>query len=182
MRFISCIKPLMPIEQHLKSSKHQPRNIQCPGCPRKFLSHPDLVGHFESGTCSSGVNQDAVHRVVRSYDRTNLITNPGRMIENGGGTTTYQATEAAWNRRVQCYECYLCHKYFSELDSLNRHLASAAHEERIYMCPLNTCRATFARFSSLWKHIESEKCGVKRFRQVQETIDGITNRFKAIGL
>jgi hypothetical protein len=121
-----------------------------------------------------------VNDIVRTFDTRNVITNPQRMI--GGPTTTYRATSASWNSNVQAYECYLCHKYFTTLSSLNRHLESPAHEEKMYVCPLTSCKAEFVSLSGLWRHIESEKCGVKKFAVVRDALDGLMGRMRRIAI
>src|ERR1700722_6587135 len=164
--------------QHLNSSIHLPKTVPCHWCNRSFISGPNLVGHLESGTCSPGMTRHDLQEFVRSCDTSNVITNPARMI--GNTTTTYQASEAAWSYRAQAYECYLCHKLFAMLPSLNKHLGSPAHEEKVYICPLQSCRGQFATLGGLWNHIESEKCGVKRFTAVKNAIDGIMGKMKQL--
>jgi hypothetical protein len=141
-----------------------------------FISGPALARHLESGACRSGVDRQTVNRVVRSYDTNNVITNPARMITNGAAPreVRYSSTGAAWNG--DAYECYLCHKEYRTLIALNQHLSSPAHEEKMYVCPLPACRAGFTTLSGLWSHIESEKCGVSKFKVVRNTLDGIVGR------
>ena len=165
--------------QHLQSSIHQEKNIRCKFCSRVFISGPDLASHLESGSCVSGINRHGVNDIVRAYDTRNIITNPGRMI-SGSTTTTYRATSASWNPYAGAYECYLCHKYYATLRSLNQHLESPRHEEKIYVCPGNSCRVEFATLSGLWRHIESEKCGIKKFAVVRDTLDGLVGKMKSI--
>ncbi|ESK85451.1 proteophosphoglycan 5 [Moniliophthora roreri MCA 2997] len=164
------------LRAHRQSSVHQPRNVMCPfkGCGQGFVSNSALVLHLENGGCPSGVDRATVNRVVRQYDRNNVITDPSRLIAGARGleqTTKYSASEAAWNGRA--YECYLCHKGYRSLNALNQHLASPAHQEKVYRCPLSTCRISFTTLSALCQHIESQRCGVSKFRQVQRAIDGV---------
>lgn len=135
-----------------------------------------MILHLESGGCRSGVTRQIINRYVRQYDTSNVITNPARLLTGGGGhntydDVTYSATAASWNGYE--YECYLCHSAFRSLVALNQHLASPRHQENIYVCPLGSCRLQFSGLSALCQHIESERCGISRFRQVQNTMDRI---------
>ncbi|KAG8791655.1 hypothetical protein FRC12_008501 [Ceratobasidium sp. 428] len=169
------------LKNHLNSSKHVEKTVSCPGlgCNKKFSSATNLILHFETGTCVSGVTRQHVNNMVTQLDRTNLITNPRRMIT--GTTESYQATEHAWNGYN--YECYLCHKEFGSLNSLNQHLASPIHEQPIYHCPtLGTgCRLQFRTLGQLFQHVENGSCGAGRFKLVQEGMQRITQGMRRIG-
>lgn len=132
-----------------------------------------MILHLESGTCRSGVNRRIVDTTIRQYDRNNVITNPARLLTGGDSNsdTTYIASDAAWNG--SSYECYFCHLEFRSLNSLNQHLASPRHQTRNYYCPLDTCRQPFTTLSGLCQHIESQRCGVARFRQVQNAMNRV---------
>ncbi|TEB38620.1 hypothetical protein FA13DRAFT_1724539 [Coprinellus micaceus] len=163
------------------SSKYCPRDIVCPGyqCGQRFVSQSALILHFEAGSCRSGINRTAVNRFVRENDRQGIITNPSRLITGPSSTeTTYYATSAAWNGHA--YECYLCHGEYRSLTALNQHLASPRHQDRIYFCPLSSCRETFSTLSGLCQHIESERCGVLRFRPVRDALDGLVSGMRRI--
>lgn len=139
-----------------------------------------MILHLESGTCKSGVNRQKVNQYVRQLDRNNVITNPSRLLTAGDNDdTTYIATEASWNGRA--YECVLCHNDFRTLRDLNRHLASPRHQAKVYKCPLNTCQVHFGTLSALCQHIESEKCGVSKFKAVQRTMDSMLSGVRRIG-
>lgn len=134
-----------------------------------------MILHLESGGCRSGVNRRIVNQYVREYDRTNIITNPARLLTGGSSDeVTYYASSAAWNG--SSYECYLCHSVFRTLPGLNQHLASPRHQDKVYFCPLSTCRMEFSTLSALCQHIESEKCGVGRFQHVQIAMDNLVGR------
>lgn len=131
-----------------------------------------MILHLESGSCHSGANRRIIDRYVREYDRSNVITNPARLFASGNSEDiTYYATEASWNGLS--YECYLCHSGFRSLSALNQHLASPRHQSKIYYCPLDSCRLEFSTLSALCQHIESERCGVGRFKTVQQAMDSI---------
>ncbi|CAK5263914.1 unnamed protein product [Mycena citricolor] len=166
---------------HLNSSRHRPKDVMCPGrgCGLGFVSRSAVVLHLESGKCASGMTREKVKVLVRQYDRENLITDPARMITSPGiSSPTYIATPRAWNGTA--YECYLCHSTFRTLPALNAHLASPRHEDKIYVCPLASCRTHFSTLSALCQHIESEQCGVHKFRAVQEGMDGLVGKMKRL--
>ena len=170
------------LRAHLNSSLHKPKDFGCPlrGCGLAFVSASALTQHMESGTCASGIDRDGVNRIVRQYDKSNVITDPSRMITAGGSgqQSKFYATSRAWNGMG--YECYLCHKTCRTLAALNQHLASPRHQDQMYICPLNTCRIRFRTLSGLCQHIESESCGVSKFRVVQNTMENLIGNMKRI--
>ncbi|THV00616.1 hypothetical protein K435DRAFT_656811 [Dendrothele bispora CBS 962.96] len=171
------------LTSHLNSSIHQARTVPCPfrGCGQSFITRSHLILHLESGKCSSGVNRSAVDRYVRQYDKNNVITDPSRLLtgpDELDRDAFYSANERAWNGRA--YECYLCHNTFRTLAGLNQHLASPRHQEKIYLCPLSTCRQRFPTLSGLCQHIESQKCGVAKFRIVQRTLDDVMGKMRML--
>ncbi|KAJ8084961.1 hypothetical protein PM082_003738 [Marasmius tenuissimus] len=148
------------------------------GCRQSFVSRSALILHLENSRCPSRVDKVTVDQYVRNLDTANIITDPSRMIAGseshcGHPVTTYSATEASWNGRA--YERYLCQKGHRTLTSLNQHLASPCHQESLYFCPLTTCRVRFTILSGLCQHIESQKCGVSKFREVQQVMDGFSS-------
>ncbi|KAJ7511592.1 hypothetical protein B0H11DRAFT_1952170 [Mycena galericulata] len=167
------------LNSHLNSALHRPKDVPCPGkgCGLAFVSRSALILHLESGSCASGADRQTINRYVRQYDTNNVITNPARLL-TGGEVTTYLATSAAWNGSA--YECYLCHGGYRSLAALNQHLASPRHQEKMYVCPLSTCRAPFPTLSGLCQHIESERCGVSKFKVVQNTMDDLVGKMRRL--
>lgn len=170
------------LNTHLRSSIHQPRRVRCPSrsCNATFVTEAHLVLHCESGGCPSGVTRRAVNKVVASIDRGNIITDPRRMIQESSNSPITQtwATGRSWNG--EAYECFLCHKEFQSLTSLNQHLQSPAHEDNIYRCPpaWNGCRAQFKTLSGLMQHVESGSCDVERFKRrftkvINDVVEGM---------
>ncbi|KAI0341150.1 hypothetical protein BDW22DRAFT_331452 [Trametopsis cervina] len=167
--------------QHLTASAiHNPRTKKCPGkrCNRSFVSHGDLLLHLESGACPSGMTRQRVNTLAILYDEDNVITDPSRLVEDQDSEEAEVvgcwATEGTWNG--DAYECYLCHKTFRTLSSLNSHLGSPAHADKIYRCPtqFNGCDRHLKTLSGLLHHIERSGCGVTRFRQpIAGGLDGI---------
>ncbi|KAA1478130.1 hypothetical protein DENSPDRAFT_787681 [Dentipellis sp. KUC8613] len=173
------------LDSHLGSSVHQPRNVICPGrgCGRAFVSGSALVLHFESGTCPSGLTRQELNRLVVRADRNNLITNPSRLIAGSDGArappiTKTWATERSWNGYA--YECFLCNRCFGTLVSLNKHLQSPRHEEKIYRCPNATCQMQFPTLSSFVQHAENGRCGVRQFKQVKNALDEIVGGMRSL--
>ena len=169
---VYCPNGSLILVQHLNSSVHRPKNVPCAfqhyGCTQWFVSKAAMISHLEAGACVSGANRDMVNRWVKQQDRHGVITDPSRLITNGDDTR-WIATERSWNGYA--YECVLCHSTFRTLDALNRHLASPRHQERMYRCPLSTCLMRFNTLSGLCQHVESERCGILRFRSAREGMD-----------
>ncbi|KAG6856824.1 hypothetical protein H0H87_000297 [Tephrocybe sp. NHM501043] len=142
-----------------------------------------MLLHLESGTCVSGITRRIIDTKVRELDRSNIITDPSRMIRSSLTSdpytnTTYYATSAAWNGAA--WECYLCHGTYRSLPALNQHLASPRHQDKIYICPASLCRTRFTTLSALCQHIESERCGVHKFSQVKTAMDGIVGHMSRL--
>ncbi|OAX39223.1 hypothetical protein K503DRAFT_792087 [Rhizopogon vinicolor AM-OR11-026] len=165
------------LHAHLNSSLHRPKDTFCPfnGCGMAFINKSALALHLESGSCRSGVDRRFIDNFVRNNDRSNAITNPARLITAGErGNVQLIATKQSWNGRA--YECVLCHSQFRDLTDLNRHLASPRHQEKVYRCPLSSCNAHFVSLSGLCQHIESERCGVAKFKVVKDAMDNIFSK------
>lgn len=147
----------------------------------RFINKSALILHLESGSCRSGVDRRFIDKWVRDNDRSNIITDPARLITAGDRSNTQLiATERSWNG--QAYECVLCHNEFRGLLDLNRHLASPRHQEKAYRCPLRSCDTHFVSLSALCQHIESERCGVMKFRAVKEAMDNLLSGVARITL
>jgi len=167
------------LNSHLNSSTQKPKNVHCPGanCGKAFVSMSALMLHFEAGTCPSGMTRSELNHIVVRSDRHNVITNPARLIGGPDGdapptVTETWATDLSWNGSA--YECFLCHAMFRSLMSLNSHLQSPRHEDRIYRCPnRTTCGIEFSVLSALTQHVESGKCGANRFKEVQNALDSV---------
>ena len=152
------------------------------GCNKKCVSSSALFQHLEEGVCHSGIDRTTINKYVRQYDSNNIITDPSRLLTSGTASenTKYYASERSWNGYK--YECYLCHGTYTSLSSLNQHLASPIHQNKIYICPASTCRARFTTLSALCQHIESEKCGVSKFKAVQHTMDSLLGQMGRLTL
>ncbi|KAL8949097.1 MAG: hypothetical protein Q9222_004768 [Ikaeria aurantiellina] len=148
------------LNQHLKSSIHTGKNVKCPWCPNKFTNLTGVCLHLESGACSSGVNRQKIDQYCREVDPSHVFTNKQIGWYNDQSTTSKLATNAAWDG--SWYRCYLCQNGFRTLTSLNQHLGSPVHRQKIYHCP--RCQREYTVLSGLVNHLESESCGAFRFK------------------
>ncbi|KAI1357145.1 hypothetical protein F5Y08DRAFT_355638 [Xylaria arbuscula] len=82
-----------------------------------------LSYHVESGSCpnASHMNRDLVYKIVRNLDPGGAIT---KNLIDWPGSTQYEATDRSYNPECQVWECFICHKPFKRLESLNQHLSS----------------------------------------------------------
>ncbi|EKM52222.1 uncharacterized protein PHACADRAFT_260451 [Phanerochaete carnosa HHB-10118-sp] len=170
---------------------HLSKNLRCPGnkCGRTFALPADLILHFESGTCRSGVTRRAVDEAVIRYDSGRVITDPSRLLLGPDGEYTKLpdpvrwATRQSWNGSA--FECVLCHRTFCLLPRLNQHLQSPAHADTIYRCPalFDGCGSHFGTLSALVQHVEIANCGVRRFKNhVGDVMDDLSRNLRGLGI
>lgn len=164
--------------QHLNSKIHRGSSVQCPLCIKAYTTATGIVNHLESGTCpnTQNLSRDALYRLVRSRDPQGVIS---KKLIGWTGEVEYEATVHTWNGSG--YECYLCHRVFQEIQSLDQHLKSPVHQQSYYHCPKVTCRSEFKTLASLISHLESESCGYIRFSNVQNRVKEIMLGGKLIG-
>lgn len=165
----------------MESKIHRSKDVSCPfkGCGQHFVKASALILHLESGACPSRVDRARIDKFVRQLDKHNLITKPSGLVTWDGTryddttSVTYTATSKCFNGSG--YECYLCHREFQTLPALNQHLSSPKHQDEQYICPLASCRVNFRTLSGFCQHVESQRCGVSRFRAVQNAIDNVVS-------
>lgn len=89
--------------------------MACPFCNRGFATATGIAHHLESSGCRNApyINRDPHGAISKK-----LLT--------WHGSDHYEATGQFWNGYA--YECYFCHREFSQLQSLNQHLNSPARE------------------------------------------------------
>ncbi|KIP12214.1 hypothetical protein PHLGIDRAFT_124365 [Phlebiopsis gigantea 11061_1 CR5-6] len=146
-------------------------------CARAFVTNAHLIAHWESGACRSGVTRHSIDRFAIQADGGGVITDAARLIAHGDGATSGRP------RTRGAYECVLCHRAFRTLGALNAHLRSPAHAARIYKCPnvFDGCGVQCSTLSGLVQHVESECCGVQRFRrQVDPLMDNFTGGMRSL--
>ncbi|KAI1654374.1 hypothetical protein F4813DRAFT_392880 [Daldinia decipiens] len=164
--------------QHLNSRVHRGININCPFCQNAYTSATGLAHHLEGGACPKApfLNRDEVYKLVRTKDPGSLIS---KKLLGWNGSPKYEATYESWNGYA--FECYLCHRKFSSLNSLNQHLSSPTHQQNLYHCPSRLfCGREFVSLAALMNHLESESCGYTRFENVQRASQNIMNPSRLI--
>jgi len=117
--------------------------------------------------------------MVQKLDSQHLITK--KQIEwHKEQDVTYSATNQAWNGSD--WECYICHREFATIHSLNQHLNSPVHKQKAYHCPnlKVRCGKEFATLAALFNHLESEVCGMMRFERVQQHMTNVLSGQKLI--
>ncbi|KAI1148929.1 hypothetical protein F4825DRAFT_432329 [Nemania diffusa] len=167
------------IKMHLNSRVHRGSTITCPWCKSTYTTAAGLAHHLETGSCpkATHLNRDELYKHVRHLDQDGLIANK---LIGWQGSTIYEATKRAWNGKY--YECYFCHRLFNYLDSLNQHLQSPAHQQKLYHCPNRIhCKKEFTTLAGVCNHLESESCSAMRFETVQRHFQGILGRDRLIG-
>ncbi|CAI4211291.1 unnamed protein product [Parascedosporium putredinis] len=155
---------------HLNSRVHKGDQIGCPFCEKGFTAATGLTHHLEKGSCPNapGLSRDKVYEIVRSRDPQGAIS---KNLLGWYGSVEYAATERSWNG--DAYECYICHREFNQLNSLNQHLSSPTHQQSLYHCPNTACRMDFKNLAAMINHLESESCGFMRFDAVQRTMGNL---------
>lgn len=137
-------------------------------CGTEHGTATGLVHHLESGRCPKApLNRDKLYQAVRSRDPTGLIS---KKLLGWSGSPSYEASEKAWNPSAQAFQCYLCGRLFGQLKSLNQHLSSPAHQQKLYHCPNGHCDKDFVTLAALINHLESESCKFMRFDAVQRKV------------
>ncbi|KAB8235671.1 hypothetical protein ETB97_010219 [Aspergillus alliaceus] len=169
------------LRMHLNSKVHRGRNISCPFCKDGHTAASGLAHHLERGSCPNAptLNRDTILRILRERDPNGLITN--RHIKwHKEDACQYSATEYAFNGNG--WECYLCHREFRTATSLNQHLNSMAHKQKVYHCPnlKGRCAKQFTTLAALFNHLESESCSFMRFEKVQQQAGNILQGRRAI--
>ncbi|KAL2177411.1 uncharacterized protein P884DRAFT_307338 [Thermothelomyces heterothallicus CBS 202.75] len=106
---------------YLQSRIHRGEQVACPFCDRCFATATGVAHHLESSGCPNApcINRDRVYQLVRSKDPHGAIS---KKLLTWHGSHQYEATSRSWNGYA--YECYVCHREFIQLNSLNQHLNS----------------------------------------------------------
>ncbi|TDZ36395.1 hypothetical protein C8035_v001721 [Colletotrichum spinosum] len=158
------------IHQHRNSSKHRQSSIRCPFCGDDRGTATGLVHHLERGACPRApLDRDSLYQAVRQRDPNGIISK--KLLEYH--TPSYVVSEKAYNQSLRAYECYMCHRLFSQLTALNQHLNSPVHQETYYHCPNRDCRKGFSTLAATINHLESESCQFMRFESVQQNVSRI---------
>ena len=142
--------------------------MSCPYCKETYVTASGLSHHLETGSCPNAphLNRESIHRIIRKRDPSGLITK--KQITYGDSNVTYSATDRAFNGND--WECYICHQIFGKITSLEQHLNSPKHKQKVYHCPNGRCEKEFVSLAGLFQHLESESCAFMRFERVQKEV------------
>ncbi|KAK1961225.1 hypothetical protein LY78DRAFT_741036 [Colletotrichum sublineola] len=161
------------IRQHLNSRVHRISTLDCPFCKKTCNTATGLVHHLEQGACPNApLDRDKLYQAVRQRDPKGLIS---KNLLGWHGSPTYRATERAYNPTARAYECYLCHRHFGALNSLDSHLNSTVHKQALYHCPNRSCGREYKSLAGVINHLESESCEFMRFESVQRNVKTIVD-------
>ncbi|KAF2173361.1 hypothetical protein M409DRAFT_15646 [Zasmidium cellare ATCC 36951] len=160
------------LRQHLNSSTHRAGSIHCPFCSKPHTTASGIVHHLETNSCpnAKNLNRQKIYEIINRSDTRGVITNK-QLTWHSEQNGDHIASTATWNGRQ--YECYLCHRGYNTLRSLNQHLDSPAHKQKIYHCFGRACSKQFTALAQLFNHLESESCGATRFNVVQQNASDI---------
>ncbi|KAF1932570.1 uncharacterized protein M421DRAFT_97878 [Didymella exigua CBS 183.55] len=122
------------LRQHLNSGIRRGTDIPCPFCKRRFATATGVTHHVETGSCpkARSMNRDTILAKIRRCDPNHIIT---KNLIRYDVESSITVTPASWNDRIGMYVCYLCHKGFRNPRSLDNHVNSLAHKEKVYQCP-----------------------------------------------
>jgi hypothetical protein len=164
----------------LNSKIHRGKSIECPFCRTSYGTASGACTHLESGSCPKApkLNRDTILSIVRRHDTAGSIAN--KQIEwHNEARGTYTVSDNAWNG--SSWECYICHKQFSNSTGLVQHLNSLIHQQKVYHCPNRLeCSREFVSLAALFGHLESESCQFMRFESVQKNFHGVVSGQKLL--
>nr|OQO28788.1 hypothetical protein B0A51_04931 [Rachicladosporium sp. CCFEE 5018] len=160
------------LRMHMNSRFHRGNRITCPKCNASFTAASGLMHHFETGSCPHAryLNRKTILELIRERDTSGVITKK-QIGWQTNDNESYVASAASWNGHA--YECYHCHRDFKTLMSLNQHLDSPTHKQKIYHCFGRACAKQFTTLAALFGHLESEACGATRFQSVQQNVANV---------
>ncbi|KAJ5794296.1 transcriptional regulator family: C2H2 zinc finger [Penicillium paradoxum] len=155
------------LRQHLNSKIHRGTGISCFFCPAKFVTPSGVSHHLETGACPQAptMNRDMIHRMIQQLDPNGIICKK-QIGWHDEENVQYLVTQHAFNGHN--WVCYICKKCFNAPKSLESHLNSSVHKEKVYHCLKRGCPKEFVSMASLFSHLESESCGYIRFEGVQQ--------------
>jgi len=155
--------------------QHHSSSCECPLCSKSFGAASAVAQHVESGACHN-VSRHQVTAAVKSLEIIPSITISRRLEWPVDGQFTIIrsfATQGAFNGFG--YVCSICTKSFRTLGSLEMHLNSPAHDHGQFECP--KCKKEVKLVSGLIQHIESESCGIAKFKEVRDIAGILMNSF-----
>ncbi|KAM0188049.1 hypothetical protein ACHAPI_010826 [Fusarium lateritium] len=166
-----AFKDLNSIKMHLRSRVHQGENQACPFCRRPCVTAVGVFQHLESNGCNKApLDRAMVYEAVKKRDPNSSLT---QKLLSWSKMNDFEATEGSWNAMTRSFNCSLCRARFGRLASLNQHLRSPKHEQKVYHCPNVGCGKNFSTLAAVTNHLESEQCGFLCFEDVQKTASRI---------
>lgn len=104
--------------------------IICPFCKGGFTTATGLTHHLERGACpnATNVNRETIYRFLGHRDTAGLLAN--KLLE-WHGENQYTVNDRAYNYYREGWECYFCHRLFTNSYGLQQHLNSPARKR----CP-----------------------------------------------
>lgn len=127
--------------------------------------------HLENKGCfKAPLNRVMIYEAVRKQDPKGTLT---QKLLNWSKEDGFEATERSRNVATGAFDCSLCGASFNRLQSLNQHLQSPKHGQKLYHCPKKACDKRFATLAAVTSHLESEQCGFMRFEDVQKAVSRI---------
>lgn len=120
-----------------------------------------MIEHYESAECGRRLRR---RDYIITPSTTAVLETTPLLPSNVSQLPTlppFIASEQAWNRHTQRFQCYLCNPVklgFHTLAGLNEHLADVDHQARRYKCPQLACNLPFKSIEGLVQHIELRSC------------------------
>ncbi|KAH7231709.1 uncharacterized protein BKA55DRAFT_524042, partial [Fusarium redolens] len=164
-------KDLNSIKMHLRSRVHQGENQPCPFCGHLYVTAAGVFQHLENNGCPKApLDRMMVYEAVKKRDPNGSLT---MKLLNWSKSDSFEATERSWNAITRTFDCSLCRARFNSLKSLNQHLQSPKHVQKLYHCPKKGCGKKFTTLAAATNHLESEQSNFMRFEDVQEAASRI---------
>ncbi|KIL61132.1 hypothetical protein M378DRAFT_866856 [Amanita muscaria Koide BX008] len=170
------------LAQHNASPIHRQRNTSCFVCPSKFKTPSALAQHVESSCRQLPFNRHHITAFVQSLDIASTISLRSSIegslpvLQLSRPLITYQALPSSFNGSG--YQCHICRKTFSVIQSLEAHLNSPVHDEDEFKCP--KCNTRFKLISGLVQHLESASCGLSNVTDVERRFASLTAPFSRL--
>lgn len=155
------------LQAHLDSSIHNTRHHTCPApfCSKAFLNEGDLIAHWETGTCPTGIDHQSVNNAFVLADSDCSFLDAGLLVEVADGSCIapqLRHEQASQNALVAggTWKCPRCYQKFPNRTALQAHLDSPTHEPEIYACAemYDGCEEVFSTLSAFVRHVASERC------------------------
>lgn len=134
-------------------------------CSKAFLNEEDLIAHWETGTCSEGIERQRVNDVFVAADAACAFLN-SKILDRGPDgkykaprLANGQTYDGVWTGNL--WKCPRCTQHFRDRAALKAHLDSSAHEPQIYACTreYGGCDTSYATLSAFVRHAANAGSG-----------------------